>query len=334
MAKDKQLDLEQILQSVNSAVESAPGGTLAEFVNFFKANGKPAVFDSQSGQAWIEGVRSHLQRFPVECTETVDKKVITQLLKTGGVKVVSYMLTGDNFQPNCFDYICCGPDYDIDSLSPNSRRDIRRGLRSFQVRLCTWDQLLEKGFDAHCDTYQRHGYKKPSRDEFEKIITEQRKTNYYDVWGAFHGDQLAAWMSVYKVDDWAMVDLARSMTKHLKMCPNNAICYIATKYMIEKEKLKYVSYGSSSVQVNVNELHMHKYKIKMGYEAVPMHRKFIVAPYLRPFISWPLSSWMWEKLAIPLGRISQVRKIAGMSRLLSAREKEPLAWAEKLSNKK
>lgn len=327
MASDNSLDISKIIDDVGSVIEPASGGTLKEYVEHFKSIGKPALLSDDGKQAWIEGVKSHIQRCPVECTETVDKKIIKQLLRIPGIKVISYMLTGDDFEPNCFDYICYGPDYDIESMSFSTRRNIRMGLRSFEVRLCTWDELLEKGFAAHCDTYQRHGYKEPSRDEFEKIIAQQRKTKFYDVWGAFCGNELAAWMSVYKVDDWAMIDLARSMTKHLKKCPNNAICYIATKYMITKEKRKYISYGASSVQVNVNEVSMHEYKIKMGYEAVPMHLKFELKPMLRPFICWPVSSWIWEKLAVPLGRVSAVRKIAGMSRLLSGREEDPLAWA-------
>ncbi len=186
----------------------------------------------------------------------------------------------------------------LDCLTKNARRDIRRGLRGFTVRLCTWDELAEYGFQAHADTTARHGYGKANPNWLAAMGKRNRETPFNEIWGA-RDDQskLAEWMTFIKIDDWALVDIARSCTDALKGCPNNAICYEATRRMIVEQGRKYVSYGLSSIQVDVNEKSMHKYKIRMGYEPIEMCRVFQANQPLKMILKSSTMSWAWEKAA-------------------------------------
>jgi len=244
----------------------APGGTLAEFVAYLEALGRPCALTAGGTQAWVPGVPGELQRFPLECTKQVDRAVLRDLLKRRGIWLASYLLEGGaGAAPNCFDYVCRDSSYVIDRLAKNARRDIRRGLRTFAVRLCTWDELARAGFPAWADTARRHGYSTPAPGDFQRDVRRWRQSPCYEVWGAWQGETLSAWMSVIKIDDWAMIDIARSCTAALNWCPNNALLYQASRRLLVEEKRSYVTYGMSSIQVNVNELSMHKYKIRMGY---------------------------------------------------------------------
>lgn len=312
-----------------AVTQPAPGGTLADYVAHEQAAGRHAVLTAGGTQAWIGGVGGELLRLPMECTDPPDANVVRNLLRLRKIWMVSYLLPPDEAHPaNCFDYVCRTSDYVIDGLSSHARRDIRRGLRSFTVRLCRWDELADRGHPAAVDTAARHGYVEPASDKTRRFVAQREGSPLFEIWGAWEGDDLAAWMSVAKVDDWAVIDLCRSRTDALRNCPNNALLYAATRRLMVEEKRTYVSYGLSSLQVDVNELSMHKYKVRMEYEALPMRRTFVLHPLLRPLLASPLASRAWQRLAKARPQFSALRKAAGLARLLSGEETSPLAWAE------
>ncbi len=320
----------EVLQPPVSVVApSALGGTLGEYVRYLERLGRPCDLSAGGEYAWVPGVTGELQRFPLECSQPVEPEVLRHLLKRPGIWLASYLLEESPAAvANCFDYVCSDPEYALDRLAKNARRDIRRGLRSFLVRLCTWDELRDKGFPAHSETNVRHGYASPHVSSFHEMIARQRATPFYEVWGAWRGGELAAWMTLLKIDGWAMVDIARSRTAWLRECPNNAVLYRATEHILKNDKYAYITYGLSSIQVDVNELSMHRYKTRMGYIPLRRHRRFFLHPLLRPFLSRNLGSWALERLAAVCPQSANLRKSAGMSRLLSGRQARPLAWAD------
>jgi hypothetical protein len=316
-------------------VPPAPGGTLSEYAAHLASRGLPCAVTASGTQVWTPGARGELVRFPLECTEEVDRSVRRSLLKRRGVWMASYLLEADHASgivPNCFDYVCRNSHYVIDTLPKNARRDIRRGQRSFEVRLCSWDELAERGFAAHADTAARHGYSAPPADEVRRMVNNWRESPCHEVWGAWQDDELSAWMVVVKIDDWGMINVVRSCTAVLKGCPNNAVLYEATRRLLAEEKRTYVTYGLSSIQVNVGELSMHKYKVRMGYEALPVHRRFVVHPVLRPLVTARPVAWSLERLAGIMPGNKNLRRLAGMARLVSGREKAPLTWASEVTD--
>jgi len=317
------------LPDISTVVAPAPGGSLAQYVGHLKSLGRPTVLGADGTQAWVTHLRGQLQRLPLERTDPPDPAEIRRLLRLRGVWLVNYLVEGSEaHRANCFDYVCRGPEYVLERLPPNARRDVRRGLRQFAIRLCTWDELAEKGFAALADTVARHGDAPPPADAIQNYVNAHKGTPFYDVWGAWDGEELAAWMTLYRIDDWTMIDIARSRTSALKGCPNNAILYAATHHYLVKERLAYVAYGLSTVQVNVDVMAMHRYKTRMGYEAIPLRLVFAVPAAIRPLLASRPASWGWERLAGLRPQSAILRKVAGMSRLLSGREKAPLAWAE------
>lgn len=307
----------------------APGGTLKQYVAYEEASGRSCALSSDGTQAWVAGVRGELRRLPMECTQPPDADLVKSLLGRRGVWMVTYLLAPDESHPaNCFDYVCRNPDYRLEALSSHARRDIRRGLRSFNVRLCTWDELAAKGYPAEVDTTVQHGYITPSSRVIRKFAQRRRRFPLFEIWGAWKGEELAAWMSVIKVDDWAAIDVCRSRTARLRHCPNNALLYAATRTLLVEEKRKYVSYGLSSLQVEVNDLAMHQYKVRMGYEAVPVWRTVALHWTLGPLLKPRAASLGWEAMAKLLPKLPALRRAAGLARLLSGRDSAPLAWAQ------
>ncbi len=315
---------------IASVVAPAPGGTLAAFVEHLQGKGRPAVLSPDGREAWVPGVKGEMMRFPLASTDPPDLGLVRRVLRLGGIWTASYFLQpSEGHIANCFHYVARDPAYSLQSLSANTRSKIRRGLKNFNVRLSTWDELVDKGFPSMVDTWERHRYTPPKADALAEHAELRRDCPFYQLWGAWSGQELAAWVEWVRVDDWALIGLACSLTSSLRAYPNNALIFAATRHFLADQKCSYVSYGISSVQAHAETLvSLHTFKLQMGYEALAMHRHFVPAPILRPMLCWRSSSWLLEKAAALVPQIAAVRKVAGMSRLLSGREKDPLAWAK------
>jgi hypothetical protein len=310
-----------------AVAKPARGGTLKEYVAYEHAAGRPAFLAPDGTHAWIQEARGVLGCFPLEYDGPLDARFIRHVLKQPGIWMLTYLVAGTESQPaNCVDYVCRGPNYRLESLSPRARRDIRRGLRSFQIRLCTWDEVAEHGYPAHADTRARHGRPPPSPDDVRTFVELRRPFPHFEVWGAWDGDALAAWMSVAKVDNWALIEKAPSRTAARRNCPNNALLYAATRHLLVAEGRAFVSNGRSSTLLGVRNRPLHRYKARMGYEPVPRRRAFALHWMLGLVMKPRAAAPAWEVLAELLPRVPALRKAAALARLVSGREGASLAW--------
>lgn len=312
-------------------VPPAPGGTIEDYLKATGGGVAGSVIAADGRSAWVPCSRGELQRWPVECTDEVDKATIRALLRRKGVWFINYLLdpaTGP-YIPNCFDYVCSDPAYDIERLAKNARRDIRRGLRSFVVRRISWDELLEHGFPALADTAGRHGELTRSPDRLRQFTDRVRNSPCHEAWGAWQGEDLAAWLAFAKIDDYATIFSVCSCTAAHRGCPNNAVLYEVTRHCLIEEKRRFVSLGLSSVLADPNQWFLHKYKVRMGYEALPRFRRFVLHPLLRPMLGTRSASVVWDMAYKLKPDHQKLSRLAGMARLLSGRQADPLAWAEK-----
>jgi hypothetical protein len=272
-------------------------------------------------------------RLPLHNTEPADPAELKQVLGRKGIWVGTYLSDpqpGDR-PANCFFYVCRAPDYTLDSLRKKVRASIRRGLQTLTVRLCTWAELLEKGYQAYADTDERHGYPVPSRQEYEQFLQPRLHSPFLDVWGAWSGEQLAAWITVLKVDDWAMMDAAKSATSFLNHAPNNTLYFVISNYTLVKEARAYITSGLSTIQVGSDPRDLHRFKLKMGYETVPVRREFRPHKLLLPVLKSRLAARMWDALAARFPRHGVFGKVAGMANAVAGLEVDPLAWAGQIA---
>ena len=308
------------------------GTKLSTHITYLESLGVPAILSDGNRNAWVTSIKHEVRRLPMHSTDHVSEALLKRLFKIKGTWVVSNLSVPDKkYQPNCFHYLARGPNYCLDKLSRNTRSKISRGIRHFEVRITSWDEIEGNGFKAFQDTETRHGYGLPSEDAFKKMVKRWRGSDSYQFWGVWKGNDLAAWSEWVLVDDWALIGLTCSQDRYLKRYPNNAMIYLSTWYFINNRRCSYVSYGLSSVQTGSNSLlSLHRFKIQMGYEPIPVHRHFIPKRMYRHFVESRLGSIFWEGLAIVAPRVSVLPKIAGMARLLSGRETIRLAWAERI----
>jgi len=304
---------------------------LRAWAEFLARTGQPVHLDECGAAIWVPGVRGELQRLPTVATDAPAEGTIRRVLAQRGVWIASCLLEETPARPaNCFDYLRFGPDYDLETLEKNARRDIRRGLRCFEIRRVDWDELLSTGFDAYRDTESRHGHAPPQPEELKELSDRSRGCPSVELWGALDGKGLAAWIRVLKADDWAIIISACSRLDVLRDCPNNALVFEATRTFLVDEKLRCVSYGVSSLQATDNIVSLHRFKLRMGFSPVRRRRHFVARPVLRPLLGTVPASWLWDRLVRLRPSSATLSKVAGLSRRLSGREKNPLSWAQEL----
>ncbi|KPK84486.1 MAG: hypothetical protein AMJ81_05405 [Phycisphaerae bacterium SM23_33] len=310
-------------------VAPAPGGTLREYVDCLESVGQVCALSADGAGAWVPGARGELMRLPFSRTDPADPGELRRLLRKPGIWVVSYLLEPDQSHPaDCFLYLCRDRSYEMADLKKRTRAAVRAGLKGLDVRLCSWDELAEKGYTAYADTDQRHGYPIPSRTAYEQFVQARRGSKFIDVWGAWDAGELAAWLTVLKLEDWALFDAAKSATACMGKSPNNALYYVITRSMLIQENRAWVSSGLSTVQAGVHPLSLHRFKLRMRHQAVPLRRVFVPHWLLRPMLNTRAAARFWTRLALTFPKYGVFGKIGGMSRSITGTEPAPLAWAE------
>lgn len=325
--------IQQDTRVMSPDVPAATGGTLSEFADYFKSTAQPHCL-STPDQLWVPGSRGELIRKPVHCTAPVEEHESQKILQVPGTRVLTSLRVVSETRPaNCILYLCRGEPYGMERISRNARKVIRRGLRNFECRRCTWDELANYGYAALVETDKRHGYAIRSREEFDDFVNRHRAgAAFFEVWGAWHdADTLAGWVLLSKVDDVATFLKVCSLTQFMSKAPNNVLHYLPMETLINDEKRRYVSTGFSSIQPGA-EMGLHEFKVRLGFDAIPVHRTYIVPRHIRPFIMSPLTSRFWDASAKLLPKYSILRKISGMSQVLSGRQADPLAWVPDLQD--
>ncbi len=262
---------------------------LKEYAEDLAAQGT-CIIAGAGATFWRKSGMFAISRVPNVCLANPDPREVRHVLWQAHAAVASYLTAPDAAHPaNAVLYLCTDHEYSLENLHPVMRRNVRRGLKELRIEQLNADQLLKHGVSAFCDTRARNrlddGTSEAFRARFEAFVQLPEST----VLGAWHGDELAAFMTITEVDDWAEIG-GFSRTDAHPYRPNETLVYATlTRYLVERG-FRVVSYGLSSVELGSSAVGLHRYKLKCGFEAYPVHRAFVPHPMLRPFVS-PAVRW-------------------------------------------
>jgi hypothetical protein len=196
------------------------------------------------------------------------------------------------------------PPYDIAGLSSNNRSKIRRGLRRCTVRKISFETLADLGRRARRDTRTRHG-QTPGRDSVDLSMGDCEN---FEAWGAFVGEELAAYLITLWVENWAHLLVNRSSNHHLRNYPNNALIFTAVREMLGRPGCDAISYGWEPLEEHESLDH---FKSGMGAVQEPVRQSVILRPWLR----WVMRPRLCRGLADLARRFpanSRMQKLAGL----------------------
>jgi len=274
---------------------------------------------------WAQHEHGAMVRVPVFHLVPPAVDEVDQVLRHGRTALVSYLTEPDEFHPaNAWLYTCSDRSYALDKLAPAMRRNVRRGLRELRISWVRPEELIAHGTHAFCDTRRRVGLNDGTVEEFHRRFSLWAKCSGHVFLGAWKDDRLAAFLSITEVDDWAEIEGCFSADALLQFRPNDTLMYKAlSRYLIE-EQCRLVCYGLSSIQAESNAITLHAFKRKVGFEAKPVHRAFVLHPLLRPFARrWMLRGLNAALHAMPSGR--RLKKAEGILASILGENRMPVA---------
>ncbi len=302
---------------MNSRGSQSGGGTLSlsEYAAELQKDGEKILGGSE-GTIWGSYGSGSMARLPTFHLAMPDPWEIRKLFWNRRALVITYNREPDDDHPaNAFLYICSDKSYSLNKLGKGTRWSVKKGFKELRVSKLTNVELLDSGLQAFCDTRSRLGLNDGTTEVFRKRFAFQVRNPGHVFIGAWKGNQLAAFLSLIEVSDWIEIEGSFSMNEFRKSCPNDTlIYYLLTHYLVENDR-SVISYGLSSIQSETNEAGLHSFKTKIGFEAKPVHRAFVIHPLFRPFAGklalWGINTALRMSLGNPL-----LKKTAGMLALL------------------
>jgi len=181
-------------------------------------------------------------------------------------------------------YICRDKGYDFKNLHRKMRNKVRQGLRNCTVRPITFEYLYYHGMPLNRDTLKRQDRDDPTfsqQERWERFCRAGQEAEGAGVWGAFVGEQLAAYMVTFVINGCSNILYQMSRTDLLNSRANNALAFVATREMLASPDIRCVSYGQESIRVLPG---LDEYKLRLGYEKWPMRHVVVLHPLLRVFL--------------------------------------------------
>jgi len=257
--------------------------TLIDYITELTRRGLQ-VLGGTNGTYWVQYEMGAMVRVPTFSMVLPSPSEVNEVLRKGRAACVGYVLNPDERHPqNAWLYVAKDQSYSLNKLGKGTKSSIKRGLQNLRIGFIDSGELLNHGVQAFCDTRKRVGLSDGTSEAFRRRFTQRAGIPGHVFFGAWYQDQLVAFLSMIDVDDWLEIEGSFSMTDFLNYYPNDLLLYTTlTNYLVERGK-NIVSYGLSSIQSTSNEAGLHAFKRKIGFDALPVYRSFILHPFLRPF---------------------------------------------------
>ena len=241
------------------------------------------IVSGAPGTFWATHESAALVRRPIFLLTLPTTHEVHHALWRGRAAIASYLQEPDERHPaNAWLYLCTDHSYSLERLSSATRRNVRRGLGELAIMPLAAAELLAHGADAFCDTRRRAGLSDGTPDVFRRLYAAYARLPEYAFLGAWKDDQLAAFLTITEVEDWVEIGDC-SMDALLQYRPNDTLLYCALYHYLVERGCRLASFGVSTIQSTNDDAGLHRFKLKLGFEAVPVHRAFVPHPFLRPF---------------------------------------------------
>ncbi len=175
-----------------------------------------------------------------------------------------------------YQIVCDERRYGLEALSANSRSKVRRGLKRCVVTPVPFEVIATSGRRAQADTVSRQG-RDSAQDgaAWERYWRAAAATPGMEGWGAWCGDDLAAFLVTVTFEDSVEFLVARSRTDQLSAYPNNALIFQVAEEMLVRRGVAEITFGLESLEP-VGPL--DEFKFSMGFRARPVRQRIVFHP--------------------------------------------------------
>ena len=212
---------------------------------------------------------------------------------------------------NSYQLVIADPTYDLQALDQKSRNQTRRGLESCKVREISFSDLAKDGISLHIDTLSRQGRHVGRNIEtyWKRYFECAGRADCASAWGAYVGDDLAAYLVAITLERTAHVVIVRSASRQLRHYPNNALIFRCAQELLQRRLVDEVSIGYESMQSTMGSL--DRFKEGMGFKRKEVRRYVRLSPLIRTALRGPAVPVSRAVLKL-LAKSERARKLDGL----------------------
>jgi hypothetical protein len=240
-----------------------------EYAKFLRAIGHNVI---KTENAWWYDSSPRVYRgFPFHRPLELTEREIAEVLSTGAL-AVRYACPLEKGSPS-YIMACRDKGYGIKSL-PKPRNVTRRGLEACTVRQLTFDDLrTPEVMEMNRDTLERQGaHISDDLEEFwDRYYSAAKDCATMETWGAFVGDEIAAYLIACRIEDSMEAIFLKSRTKYLSARPNNALVYTHTQNALSRPEINVVSHGWEPSMGDSTGV--ERFKHRLGYKKEPIGQR-------------------------------------------------------------
>jgi len=282
---------------------------LSDYVRGLAGAGR-RVFPGANSSYWAQYEPGTMVRVPMHCLQPPSARELWRLHWIRLSPLVSFITEPANTaQADSTLYLCRDHAYCLQKLDHAARTNIRRGLRELKIEFLTHEQVLCSGARAFIDNHRKFNPATATAEEFRRQYSGPTGVPGNVFIGAWKDHVLAAFIHVVFVDDWVNISGRCAMDEFLNLRPNETLLYATLAYFLAANRVQVVHAGVNSIDERADAPGLHRFKLKMGFEAVPVHRAFVLHPAIRLLSRMPAQ-----------GVVSLIRRLSPASRRMRLAE--------------
>lgn len=244
------------------------------------------VVESESGY-WFNLGPAFYENIPPFALISPSESEVDDLLWRHRMAGIKYCVDVDKAGRPSFLYVCEDKSYDLSNVQPRMRSIIRKGLKKCHARQIDFDYLYKYGMQLNRDTLARQRrsdstFTDPAK--WRQFCQAGRQVDGALTWGAFVGDELAAYMVAFIIDGYSNYLHQMSRTDLLPSRANHVLTYVATQEMLSRPDIHCVAHGQESIR---NLPGLDEYKMRMGYRKRPMRYVVRLHPLVKSVMLGP-----------------------------------------------
>ncbi len=243
---------------------------------------------------WYEAGPRVLQAFPYHWLITPRASEIRELLMDHGVAALRFSAPLNFSEGKASYHVVLHEPYHMDLLKAQTRNGIRRGLGNFKVEQISFERLATEGWILQQDTLLRQNrLRSMTQVEWERLCRAAIDLPGFEAWAGIENGELAGALIVCRIDDVFSVPYALSHSRFLCNHVNNAVFYVVSREMLEREGVKSIFYTVQSLDALPN---VDEFKFRMGFKPKAVRQCVTFHPYLSRFANQTMLSWTQKLL--------------------------------------
>jgi hypothetical protein len=175
----------------------------------------------------------------------------------------------------------------IENYSSNTRNQIKKGLKNFEIRKVNKYEIHQTAYSIYKKAFKAYEKNKTivSLEVFQKNLKAE-----FDYWGVYRNDKLVGYAHNRVYDESCDYSTIKIDPKHKNEYPFYALIYKMNEYYLEESSLSYVTDGARSIshQTNIQDFLVKKFKFRKAYCHLHLRYHPVISIFVR--ILYPFRS--------------------------------------------